>query len=137
MSLAYPAALAALLAGIGIYGVLARRNAVLVLIGVRFLLQPSPAATFFGIDRANPGYALHAAVALRDLWLGLLLVAFAALKDWRAVALWLSLGALVCFGDAMIAAGSSGRWVSVTFHIASGIFCAGLAIASARLSKAR
>jgi NADH-quinone oxidoreductase subunit K len=34
-----PAALAALLAGIGVYGVLARRNAVLVLIGVELVLN--------------------------------------------------------------------------------------------------
>lgn len=39
MSLVYPAALAALLAGIGVYGVLARRNAVLVLIGVELILN--------------------------------------------------------------------------------------------------
>jgi NADH-quinone oxidoreductase subunit K len=34
-----PAALAALLAGIGVYGVLARRNAVLVLVGVELILN--------------------------------------------------------------------------------------------------
>lgn len=39
MHLHLPAALAALLAGIGIYGVLARRNAVLVLIGVELVLN--------------------------------------------------------------------------------------------------
>ncbi|GAA2742101.1 hypothetical protein GCM10009868_10780 [Terrabacter aerolatus] len=37
--LSLPAALAALLAGIGVYGVLARRNAVLVLIGVELVLN--------------------------------------------------------------------------------------------------
>lgn len=37
--LALPGALVALLAGIGIYGVLARRNAVLVLIGVELILN--------------------------------------------------------------------------------------------------
>lgn len=39
MSLTYPAALAAILVGIGVYGVLARRNAVLVLIGVELILN--------------------------------------------------------------------------------------------------
>ncbi len=39
MHLQYPLALAALLAGVGIYGVLARRNAVLVLIGVELILN--------------------------------------------------------------------------------------------------
>ena len=37
--LSLPAALAAVLAGIGVYGVLARRNAVLVLIGVELILN--------------------------------------------------------------------------------------------------
>lgn len=37
--LGYPVALAALLAGIGVYGILARRNLVLVLIGVELVLN--------------------------------------------------------------------------------------------------
>ena len=37
--LSLPAALAALVAGMGVYGVLARRNAVLVLIGVELILN--------------------------------------------------------------------------------------------------
>lgn len=103
---------------------------VLALIGVRFLLQPEAAATFFGIDRRAPGFAPHYAIALRDLWLGALLIVFAALEDWRAVALWLGFGALVCFGDALLATLSSGRWVSIAFHAGSGVFCAGLAAAA-------
>lgn len=39
MHLALPVALASLLAGTGLYGVLARRNAVLVLIGVELVLN--------------------------------------------------------------------------------------------------
>lgn len=108
---------------------------VLALIGLRFLLQPEPAATFFGIDRRAPGFAPHAAIALRDLWLGLLVVAFAVLADWRAVALWLGLATLVCFGDALIAATSSGRWVSVAFHVGSGLFCGCLAAGAWRLAR--
>ena len=110
-------------------------GAVLSLIGVRFLLQPESAATFFGIDRRDPGFAPHAAIALRDLWLGLLVIVFAVLRDWRAVALWLVLATLVCFGDAGIAATSSGRWVSVAFHSGSGLFCAGLAAFASRQAR--
>ena len=110
---------------------------VLSLIGVRFLLQPEAAATFFGIDRRAPGFAPHAAIALRDLWLGLLMIAFALLKDWRAVALWLGLATLVCLGDAAIAITSSGRWVSVAFHSASGLFCGILATLAWRLARQR
>lgn len=39
MHLQYPLVLTALLAGLGIYGVLARRNAVLVLVGVELILN--------------------------------------------------------------------------------------------------
>jgi hypothetical protein len=103
---------------------------VLALIGLRFLVQPEAAATFFGIDRRAPGFSPHYAIALRDLWLGALLIVFTALKDWRAVALWLGFGAVVCFGDALIAALSSGRRVSVAFHAGSGVFCVGLGAAA-------
>lgn len=105
---------------------------VLCLIGLRFLLAPRGAAGFFGIDPRNPGFAPHAAIGLRDLWLGALLAVFALLRDWRAAAVWLALASLVCFGDALIAWGSSGRWVSVAFHAGSGLFCAGLAAAAWR-----
>jgi hypothetical protein len=115
-----------------VYWLALATGAVLILIGLRFLLQPEQAATFFGIDRRMPGYALHAAVALRDLWLGFLLVAFVVLKERRALALWLGLATLVCFSDALIAAGSSGRWLPVGFHAASGVFCAVLAAAAWR-----
>lgn len=120
-----------------VYWLAIATGVVLSLIGVRFLLTPEVAATFFGIDRRNPGFAPHAAIALRDLWLGLLLIAFSLLRDWRAVAFWFGLGTLVCFGDAVIAATSGGRWVSVAFHSGSGLFCGTLATAAWRCARAR
>ncbi len=107
------------------------------LIGVRFLVSPGPAAFFFGIDKNAPGFAPHAAIGLRDLWLGALLVVFAVLRDWRAVALWLGLAMLVCFSDSLIAATSSGRMWSVVFHVASGVFCGVLAWFAWRLAAYR
>ncbi len=100
---------------------------VLCLIGVRFLVDPRSAAFFFGIHKQNPGFSPHAAIGLRDIWLGLLLVIFAFLRDWRAVTIWLALATLVCFSDALIALGSSGRAASVAFHAVSGVFCAAVA----------
>ncbi len=117
-----------------VYWLAIATGAVLTLIGFRFLVSPAPAAFFFGIDKQSPGFAPHAAIGLRDLWLGLLLVAFAVLRDWRAVALWLALATLVCFGDSLIAATSSGRWWSVVFHAASGTFCAVVGWAAWRLA---
>jgi len=100
---------------------------VLVIIGIRFLIVPSAAAKFFGIAPNAPTPALHYVIALRDLWLGGLAIAFALLREWRALALWLGFAVLVCFADAVIAWTSSGRVVSVAFHIGSGLFCAVLA----------
>lgn len=101
----------------------------LTLIGVRFGLVPRAAARFFGIDAPAAPAHLHYVIALRDIWLGLLIVAFAVLRDWRALALWLAFGTIVCFADAVIVANATG-WVGpMFFHTASGLYCAALGLA--------
>jgi NADH-quinone oxidoreductase subunit K len=55
--LSLPAALAALLAGFGVYGVLARRNAVLVLIGVELVLNAANLLLVTAGTRAAGAYA--------------------------------------------------------------------------------
>lgn len=98
-------------------------------IGVRFLIDPTSAARFFGVGGpAVYPTAFHHVVALRDLWLGLLALGLVALNEWRALALWLGLGALVCFGDAAIAFTAGAKWYSLAFHSASGVFCGVLAL---------
>ena len=105
-------------------------------IGVRFFVAPEGAARTFGLAREIAGYELHHVIGLRDLWLGALAMALAALKEWRALALWFGFGALVCFSDAAIAAGSSGRTGPVLFHVICGVICAALAIWLARIPRA-
>lgn len=100
---------------------------VLLAIGIRFLVVPERAGQFFGLGRPGGPYDLHYVIALRDLWLALLLIGLAVLEEWRALALSLALGALVCFGDGLIVASSSGRAGPLMFHTASGVFCAVLA----------
>jgi hypothetical protein len=102
----------------------------LVLIGLRFGLVPRSAARFFGIDTppAAPAH-LHYVIALRDIWLGLIIVALALWRDWRGLALWLGLGAVVCFADVLIIANATARMGSILFHIASGIYFAALGFA--------
>jgi Domain of unknown function (DUF4267) len=102
-------------------------GAVLALIGVRFLVWPEAASRFFGISARPEGFELHHVVALRDLWLGALAIGLAGLREWRALALWLGLGTLVCFGDAVIVAGATGKGLAVAFHVVSGVVCAALA----------
>jgi Domain of unknown function (DUF4267) len=111
-------------------------GAILALIGVRFLLDPGPAARFFGIGgAATYATAFHHVIALRDLWLGLLAIALGLFREWRALALWFALAVGVCFGDAVIAATSGARGLSIAFHCASGVFCAGVAITLWRLHR--
>lgn len=110
---------------------------VLLVIGVRFLVVPERAAAFFGIGRVPGPYDLHYVIALRDLWLAALLIALAAMEEWRALAVTLGLGALVCFGDSAIVAASSGRALSIAFHVGSGVFCALLAWACWHRGRAR
>ena len=79
------------------------------------------------MPRRPAGHELYYIIGLRNLWLGLLAVAFAALRQWRALALWFAMGTIVCFADAAIAASSTGKLPQVAFHIGCGIGCAVLA----------
>src|SRR5262245_45102538 len=88
-------------------------------IGIRFLVVPDSAAFTFGIAEPPSGYELHYIIGLRDVWLGLLAVAFALLRQWLALALWFGLGTIVCFADAGIVATSSGMPLQVAFHAGS------------------
>lgn len=105
---------------------------ILTVIGIRFLLYPDSAARFFGLTGRPNGFQLHAIIGLRDLWLGGLALAFCWLGEWRALTLWLGLGALVCFGDAGIVAGAEGKPLAIAFHLVSGVFCSVLAVLSWR-----
>jgi hypothetical protein len=95
----------------------------LIVIGLRFMLVPDDAARSFGLGRELSGTELHSIIGLRDVWLGALAAAFAWLKQWRALALWFGLGAVVCFADASIAFDSSGRTGPIAFHAISGALC--------------
>ena len=111
---------------------------VLLVIGIRFLIVPHQASRFFGITAAvAPGSAdLHYVIGFRDIWLAAIVIVLSALKDWRGLAIWMGLGALVCMGDAAIAAQSSAKVFPVAFHLASGFFCAALAAACLRQHSA-
>jgi len=98
----------------------------LTFIGVRYLLLPEQSARTFGLPAHPVGHELHAIIGVRNVWLGLLAIGFAALRQWRALALWFALGALVCFADAMIVAGARGPLPAFAFHVASGLSCLAL-----------
>jgi hypothetical protein len=113
-----------------VMGLAIATGVVLLAIGLRFLLVPDQAARFFGLSQPPGVFDLHLVVALRDLWLAFILVFLALLREWRSLAISLGLGALVCFGDSLIVAASSGNRLAVAFHMVSGIFCAGLALSA-------
>jgi hypothetical protein len=103
-------------------------GALLTVIGIRYLVSPEAAARTFGVPARPAGYALHYIIGLRNIWLGLLAVAFAWLRDWQALALWFAMGTLVCFADAAIALAWSGVGPQAAFHVGSGMVCAALAV---------
>ncbi len=100
----------------------------LAVIGVRYFLTPEGATRTFGLPARPAGYELYYIIGLRNVWLGLLAVAFALLREWRALALWFGLGAVVCFADAAIAASSTGRVPQIAFHAGCGIACVALSV---------
>jgi hypothetical protein len=106
----------------------------LAVIGIRYLLVPESAARTFGVPARPAGHELHYVVGLRNLWLGLMAVAFATLRQWLALALWFAMGTVVCFSDAAIAASSTGRLPQIAFHITCGLACIGLAVVSWRVA---
>ena len=104
-------------------------GAALVIIGIRFQFWPDAAARFFGIGLRPAGTELHSVVALRDIWLGALALGLAAWREWRALALWCGLGALVCWGDAALVVSAGGKAPAIMFHSLSGVACALIAVA--------
>lgn len=107
-------------------------GAVLMAIGVRFLIVPDGASATFGLGRAAEAPSLHYVIGLRDLWLGALAIVFAWLRDWRALFLWLAMGVAVCLSDASIVWAFGGPKAAVMFHTGAGVLCAGLAFGAWR-----
>ncbi len=104
-------------------------GAALVVIGIRFQVWPEAATRFFGIDARPSGTRLQTVVALRDVWLGALALGLAAWREWRALALWSGLGALVCWGDAALVVSAGGKVPAILFHSLSGVACGAIAAA--------
>lgn len=100
---------------------------VLTLIGLRFFFVPPSASFTFGVAHPPQGYELHHIIAGRDIWLGLIVMAFAWLRDWRALFIWLVGAVFVCLIDAGIVWQSTGNSWAIAFHIASGVLAALLA----------
>ena len=109
-------------------------GALLTIIGIRYFIVPESAAYTFGLAEPPTGYEMHYIIALRNVWLGLLAIAFVLFRQWYALALWFGLGVFVCFADAAIAASSRGGTAQVAFHVSSGVLCAGLAVLLGRIA---
>lgn len=108
---------------------------VLLVIGLRFLLVPQSAQRTFGLPAQLSGHELPAIIGLRDLWLAGLAIGFAWLRQWRALALWLLLGAGVCLADGILVATSSGKPWAMAFHWGSGLFCLVLGLRCWRIGQ--
>ena len=106
------------LAWLGIAG-----GVLLVAIGIRFIVDPGAAQRTFGLPKQLVGGELHAIIGLRDIWLGGLAIAFAGLRQWRALAVWLLMGAVVCFGDGAIVLKAGFKAWALAFHWGCGVVC--------------
>lgn len=107
----------------------------LLVIGIRFIVDPKAAQRTFGLLGQLSGWELHAIIGLRDIWLALLAVAFAVLREWRALAVWLLLAAGVCLADGIIVAMTSAKTWAMAFHWGSGLFCALLGLRCWRIGQ--
>ncbi|MDX2289498.1 MAG: DUF4267 domain-containing protein [Hyphomicrobiaceae bacterium] len=109
----------------GVFWLAILAGALLTLIGVRFFVVPEGAVRTFGLppDAGTVRDGLEAVIGLRDIWLGLMLVALAWFAEWRAVALWFLLAVGVCWADAGIVAANGGPRLAVGFHLGSGVYC--------------
>ncbi len=110
-------------------------GALLTVIGIRFFAVPEGAAHTFGLGQQIVGAELHHVIAMRDVWLGLMAIALAALREWRALGLWFVMGAGVCVADAGIVASTTAKWWALTFHLGSGVFCAWVGLACLRYAQ--
>ena len=118
-----------------ILGICLVGGAMLTVIGIRYLLVPTSAAITFGVAVPATGAEFHYIIGLRNVWLGLLAIGFAILREWRALTLWFGLGTVVCFADAAIAATSSGKLPQVAFHVSAGVACLALAFVIPRVTR--
>jgi hypothetical protein len=109
----------------------------LTVIGIRYFLVPESAARTFGVAGRPAGYELHYIVGLRNVWLGLLAMGLAALREWRALTLWFAMASIVCFADAAIVVSSTGRPWKVAFHASCGLASVALAIVCGRVVAGR
>lgn len=99
----------------------------MAIIGVRFYVISEHAARVFGIGPQGSGFELHHVIAARDIWLGLLAIGLAVLRQWTALTLWFGLAVLVCLSDAYVVIGSGGKSGPLIFHLASAVACAAMA----------
>lgn len=104
----------------------------LCFIGARFLVVPGTAAAAFGVPLA--GLAAYAvAKGVRDLSVGVLLIAFALLGERRAAALTLLLGSVIPVVDGAIVLAWRGAHPGyLAIHWGTAVFCIALGVLQLR-----
>lgn len=108
---------------------------VFLVIGLRFVLVPQAAFDFFGLADPPRLRDLSTIIGLRDIWLALLVLGLGRWREWRALALTLGLGVLVCLCDTVVAVVSDGWSPSLLLHLGAGAFFAGLGWHCWRLTR--
>jgi hypothetical protein len=107
--------------------------------GIFFIFDHVAAAKAFGVPLSGGGDNAYLSVAaVRDVAFGGLTLAFALLRDRRAVGLCLLLGAIIPLGDGMVVLENSPTpWQFLPVHWGGAAACLGLAFVLLRIPGGR
>ncbi len=97
----------------------------LVIMGIVFILDNGDAANLFGVPlRGETDGAYVTVAAVRDLCVGALAVAFALLRDRRAMGVTVLLGSIIPLGDGIVVLlHSSSPWRFLPLHWGGAVGC--------------
>ncbi len=109
----------------------------LVFIGMRFFVLPETAETSFGIQLNTQGdFSFHYIKAVRDVFAGLLFTSLLLLKEWRALAITLLLGAIIPTVDMLVVMSHPHYETARIYpHLSAIILCIGLGLVFLRRKK--
>lgn len=97
----------------------------MIFLGVRFFLSPEVATAGFGIHfNANGDYSFHRIKGIRDIFSGLILIAFVLMNERRALGVTLLVATMIPVSDMLVVLGKSYNGVLQAMpHILAIIIC--------------
>lgn len=104
------------------YGLAVLLNAMIIFIGVRFLVVPHPAAAAYGVPKENGDAAYLSIKGVRDLSYGILGFALLAFASAQTAGWFMLIVAIAPLGDTLIVLRNGGtRAVAFGIHFATAV----------------